>query len=77
MSVLLLLAAVAAQEPRFDRIFDGKTLDGWDGNPEAWTVEDGAIRSTGQDGKKNCLTWRGGTPGDFELRLQSMFIKGN
>jgi hypothetical protein len=24
-------------------IFDGKTLDGWDGNPKFWRVEDGAI----------------------------------
>lgn len=27
-------------------IFNGKTLDGWDGNPEFWSVEDGMI--TGQ-----------------------------
>ena len=24
-------------------MFDGKTLDGWDGNPRFWRVEDGAI----------------------------------
>src|SRR5438034_10524153 len=24
-------------------IFDGKTLDGWDGNPKFWRVADGAI----------------------------------
>jgi len=24
-------------------IFDGRTLDGWDGNPKFWRVEDGAI----------------------------------
>ena len=24
-------------------IFDGKTLDGWDGNPKFWRVKDGAI----------------------------------
>jgi Domain of Unknown Function (DUF1080) len=24
-------------------LFDGKTLDGWDGNPKFWRVEDGAI----------------------------------
>ena len=27
-------------------IFDGKTLDKWDGNPDFWRVEDGTI--TGQ-----------------------------
>jgi hypothetical protein len=25
------------------QIFDGKTLDGWNGNPEIWHVADGAI----------------------------------
>ena len=27
----------------FTQIFDGKTLDGWDGDPAIWHVEDGAI----------------------------------
>jgi hypothetical protein len=30
-------------EPGFKAIFDGKTLDGWDGNPKFWRVEEGAI----------------------------------
>ena len=25
------------------QIFDGKTLDGWDGNPDVWKAENGAI----------------------------------
>jgi hypothetical protein len=27
----------------FEPIFDGKSLTGWDGNPDAWRVENGAI----------------------------------
>src|SRR6201999_2464 len=27
----------------FTQIFDGKTLTGWDGDPTAWRVENGAI----------------------------------
>src|SRR6266446_5781772 len=27
----------------FDLIFDGKTLNGWDGDPKYWRVENGAI----------------------------------
>ncbi|MEY3032897.1 MAG: hypothetical protein RLZZ622_1372, partial [Planctomycetota bacterium] len=27
----------------FVSIFDGKSLDGWEGKPEFWRVEDGAI----------------------------------
>src|SRR5437868_3967191 len=40
-------AALAADdEAGFKPIFDGKNLEGWDGNPKFWSVEDGAI--TGQ-----------------------------
>ena len=27
----------------YELLFDGKSLDGWDGRPEFWSVEDGAI----------------------------------
>jgi hypothetical protein len=27
----------------FTPMFDGKTLDGWEGNPKFWRVEDGAM----------------------------------
>jgi len=30
-------------EPGFHPIFDGKTLNGWDGDPEYWRVEEGAL----------------------------------
>jgi hypothetical protein len=47
MRVALLLFSTilcaAAQEPGFVSIFDGKTLDGWDGDPRLWSVRDGAI----------------------------------
>ena len=32
-------------------LFDGKTLEGWDGNPIHWSVEDGAI--VGENTKEN------------------------
>ena len=50
---LTLLAPLAAEEPNrltpeekkegFILLFDGRSLDGWDGDPEAWGVEAGAI----------------------------------
>jgi hypothetical protein len=67
-------ASPAADEEGFRPIFDGKTLDGWDGNPKLWRVEDGAI--TGETTKDNptkantFLIWRGGKPGDFELKAE-------
>ena len=32
-------------------LFDGKTLNGWDGNPLHWSVKDGAI--VGENTKEN------------------------
>jgi hypothetical protein len=82
--VLFLLAAMAQtsladtpaadQEKGFKPIFDGKTLEGWDGNEKFWRVADGAI--VGETTKDNptpgntFLIWRGGKPADFELKLE-------
>jgi len=66
--------AWGADDEGFKPIFDGKTLEGWDGNPQFWSVEDGAI--TGQTSPDNptkgntFIIWRGGQPGDFELKLE-------
>jgi type 1 glutamine amidotransferase len=70
-----------ADEEGFKSLFDGKTLDGWDGNPKFWSVKDGAI--TGQTTKENptdgntFLIWKGGKVGDFELRLSYKIVGGN
>jgi hypothetical protein len=54
-------------------MFDGKTLDGWDGDPRLWSAKDGIIRgeTTNDDATKGntFLIWKGGEPGDFDLRL--------
>ncbi|HZS07100.1 MAG TPA: DUF1080 domain-containing protein [Blastocatellia bacterium] len=58
----------------FESIFDGKTLKGWDGDPQFWRVEDGIIigESTAEKPVKlnTFLIWRGGEPRDFELKLE-------
>ncbi len=78
------LAAItvsASAADGFSPIFDGKSLAGWEGKPGYWSIEDGAI--TGQTTKEHptekCtyLIWRGGKPGDFELRAQFKLIVGN
>ena len=64
----------AADADGFRPLFDGKTLDGWDGDPRVWHVEDNCI--TGQTTKENpvprntFLIWRGGKPGDFQLKIE-------
>ena len=70
-----LTAQIAAlEESGFQTIFDGTSLTGWDGDPAFWKVENGAI--VGQTAKdkqpkqNTFLIWRGGSPADFELKLQ-------
>lgn len=70
-----------SDEEGFKPIFDGKTLDGWDGNPKFWSVQVGAL--TGQTTKENptsgntFIIWKGGKVGDFELRLSYKIVGGN
>lgn len=85
LCLLLLLASVAplaaADSDGFESIFDGKTLEGWDGNPDFWSVQDGTL--TGQTTadkptKGNTfIIWRKGEVGDFELKLEYKIIGGN
>jgi hypothetical protein len=65
--------AIDGDEPGFQRIFDGKTLDHWEGNPAYWRVENGSIVGEITQAtviKSNTFViWRGGRPNDFELKL--------
>lgn len=84
IGISLLGAAASAADSEgegFVCLFDGKTLDGWEGKSQFWSVRDGAI--TGQTTAENptkgntFLIWRGGKVGDFELRLQFRMVGGN
>ena len=54
-------------------MFDGKTLNGWDGDPRLWSAIDGVIRGeTTKDVAttgNTFLIWEKAEPGDFDLRL--------
>lgn len=83
--VLFVVSALPAlgghHEEGFHSLFDGKTLNGWDGNPKFWTVEEGAI--TGRTTKENptngntFIIYREGPVDDFELRLRFKIVGGN
>lgn len=79
--VLAAPAAQAADEEGFVSLFDGKSLDGWDGNPEIWRVEDGAIvgQTTPETNLKQntFIVWRGGEVADFVLRFEYRLTGGN
>ena len=74
-------SAQAQEAEGFKPIFNGRNLDGWDGNEKFWSVEDGAI--TGRTTPDNptpsntFLVWRAGKLDDFELRLKFRIVGGN
>lgn len=54
-------------------LFNGSSLEGWDGDPRLWSVRDGVIHgettaANVADGN-TFLLWKGGMTEDFELRL--------
>lgn len=55
----------------FVSLFDGKTLDGWTGDPKFWSVEDGCITGRSTDENKvpysTYLVWQGKPVKDFTL----------
>ena len=64
----------APDEPKeMRRIFNGKDLTGWDGDPRLWSVKGGAIHGeTTAKVRANGNTfiiWKGGVLKNFELRL--------
>jgi hypothetical protein len=65
----------------FTPIFDGNTLNGWDGDPTYWRVENGAIvgetRPNAIPRQNTFLIWRGGMPADFELNAEYRLTGGN
>lgn len=77
----LCLSNAWADDSGFTSLFDGKTLDGWDGNPKLWSVQDGAITGTTTDDDpikyNQFLVWAQGEVDDFELKLEYKIKKGN
>jgi hypothetical protein len=60
-------------------MFDGTTLKGWDGSPDVWRVENGAIVGESSPEKPAGTTyiiWQGGEPKDFELKAE-IKLEGN
>lgn len=57
----------------FTQIFDGKTLNGWDGSPDLWSVENGEIVGLSCPDKPagtTFLIYKGSEPADFELKME-------
>lgn len=81
-TLIALTATTAwAQDDGFKTIFDGKSLDGWDGKSDFWSVEEGAItgRTTKEKPTKGntFIIYKGSEVGDFELHLKYKIVGGN
>jgi hypothetical protein len=83
IAIMTVCCAVAAHadkarplEKSFTRIFDGKTLNGWEGNEKMFRVEDGAIvaGSLKQKIPNNEFLCSEKTYSNFELRLQARLV---
>lgn len=74
------LCAAGSAEGEFRDLFNGKDLTGWKGNPQYWSVQNGAI--TGQTTKESplpfnqFLIWQGESLRNFELRMK-VRVEGN
>jgi hypothetical protein len=68
-------------EPGFSPMFNGTSLEGWEGRTDLWSVRDGAIygETTAENPLKQntFLVWKGGEPANFELRAQFKIEGGN
>jgi hypothetical protein len=72
-----------ADHTGYTSLFDGKTLAGWDGQPDLWRVEDGAIVGETKPEMfpphafpNTNLILRGVTAKDFDLKLEIKVEKG-
>ena len=88
-SLLFLLCYIAtcltplfthAADDTFRPLFNGKNLEGWDGNPELWSVKNGVItgKTTGPEqlAYNQFLIWRGGEVKNFILHAK-IKVRGN
>jgi hypothetical protein len=67
------LAIDFADHTGYVSLFDGQTLNGWDGRPGVWSVEDGAIVGVSTKEKNagnSFLVYHGVTARDFDLKLE-------
>lgn len=87
LALACLVAPGFAQSPAtpagtdFVSIFNGHNLQGWDGTPELWSVQNGVIVGQTSDANplpyNKFLVWKDGELEDFELKLEFRIDGGN
>jgi hypothetical protein len=75
LALLLSLCGCAAPGGAAASLFDGKSLEGWEGNPEVWRVEEGAIAGGSLQGNpRNEFLTTKRPYGDFILRIEYKLV---
>jgi len=72
LALLILLSVAAFAEEGFRPLFNGRNLDGWDGDPRLWSVRDGMIVGSTEGVKltHNSFLFTRQSFGNFVLRAQ-------
>jgi hypothetical protein len=75
-------AKSAPPEPEgMKTLFNGKDLEGWEGDMRLWSAKDGVIHGETTPDKvaqgNTFLVWKGGELADFELRISFRIENGN
>ena len=65
------------EEPLWTRLFDGQTLEGWDFDPELWTVSEGVIHGEGEGLPGSSFLISEQSYGDFLLEFDLWLVHGN
>lgn len=79
-AAMALLIGISLQAQEATDLFDGKTLNGWTGNPALWSVQDGVIVGSTMETKtpKNTfLILENVEVADFTLTLETKLEGGN
>jgi len=73
-------ASAGNKDKGYVQIFDGKTLNNWEGDPTYWRVENGnlvgEITPSTLLKRNSFIIYRGATPGDFEMTVEFRITKG-
>jgi hypothetical protein len=78
--LLALAASVSLVHAEEKSLFNGKDLTGWKGQPEFWSVKDGALTGTSTKEtpvKENTFLIWDGEVGDFELHFKYKILDAN
>ena len=78
----VILAPLGAIGQKEQKLFNGKDLSGWEGDPRLWAVVDGVLvgETNGSDKKVSAntfLIWKGGEVGDFDFKMTARVTGGN